>query len=333
MRAGEGAAYVTEFINESHVAIGWKDAGIVTATTTDDQLETSFAAAYPDARPGTRRVWLAIVRRFVRELKPGDGAITYDPDRRLYFLGKIESDIEPRPQHELSRMRRVVWTQQVPRDSLTAATRNSLGSIATLFQVTGDARDEVFAKAVLLGAMSPELAVPPAVTRPESDRNVDAARTVLEDDLGRAQLFIDDKIVALAWDDMQELVAAILRAMGYRARVSPPGADRGFDVFASPDGLGLQEPRIFVEVKHRKGKIDAPLLRSFLGGRKPNDRCLYVSTGGFTKEAAYEAERASVPTQLINLERLRELLLEYYDRLAPEAQAMVPLKRVYWPEG
>ncbi len=132
---------------------------------------------------------------------------------------------------------------------------------------------------------------------------------------------------------MQELFAGILRAMGYRARVSPVGSDRGVDIFASPDGLGLEEPRIFVEVKHRKGKMDAPEIRSFLGGRKPGDRCLYVSTGGFTKEALYEAERASVPIQLVNLQRLRELLLEYYEQLAPETRALVPLKRVYWPEG
>jgi len=48
-----------------------------------------------------------------------------------------------------------------------------------------------------------------------------------------------------------DLVAGVLRAMGYRTTVSAPGADRGVDIFASPDGLGLQEPRIFVEVKHR----------------------------------------------------------------------------------
>jgi restriction system protein len=57
-----------------------------------------------------------------------------------------------------------------------------------------------------------------------------------------------------------------------------------------------------------------------------------VCTGGFTKEALYEVERASVPVQLVNLQRLRELLLVYYDQLAPQTSALVPLKKVYWPE-
>lgn len=78
--------------------------------------------------------------------------------------------------------------------------------------------------------------------------------------------------------------------------------DRGSDVFASPDGLGLEEPRIFVEVKHRpRSTMGADEIRAFLGGRRPGDRCLYVSTGGFTKEARYKAERATVPIRLVGM--------------------------------
>ena len=95
---------------------------------------------------------------------------------------------------------------------------------------------------------------------------------------------------------MEHFVAGLLRAMGYRTTVSPTGADRGVDVFASPDGLGLEEPRVFVEVKHRRTEaMGAQALRSFLGGRTAGDRCLYVSTGGFTKDARYEADRSAVP--------------------------------------
>jgi restriction system protein len=131
---------------------------------------------------------------------------------------------------------------------------------------------------------------------------------------------------------MQELVAGILRAMGYRTVVSDTGSDRGVDIFASPDGLELQEPRIFVEVKHRtRTTMGAKEIRAFLGGRKHGDKCLYVSTGGFTKDAHYEAERASVPTTLINLPELRKLLVEHYEDLDAEARALVPLKRLYWP--
>jgi restriction system protein len=43
---------------------------------------------------------------------------------------------------------------------------------------------------------------------------------------------------------MQDLVAGLLRALGYKKRVSPAGPDRGKDIVASPDGFGFESPRI-----------------------------------------------------------------------------------------
>jgi restriction system protein len=131
---------------------------------------------------------------------------------------------------------------------------------------------------------------------------------------------------------MQDLVAGILRAMGYRTTVAKAGPDRGVDIFASPDGLGLREPRIFVEVKHRQAQMGAKEIRAFLGGRKKGDKCLYVSTGGFSKDAMYEAERAYVATTLITLPLVRRRLIDYYESTDAETRALVPLKRLYWPD-
>ena len=94
----------------------------------------------------------------------------------------------------------------------------------------------------------------------------------------------------------------------------------------------LEEPRIFVEVKHRLGSpMGAEKIRSFLGGRQTGDRCLYVSTGGFTKDAKYEADRSGIPLTLVTLPYLRELLVEHYENLGPKGTALVPLKKIYWP--
>jgi restriction system protein len=96
--------------------------------------------------------------------------------------------------------------------------------------------------------------------------------------------------------------------------------------------LGLEEPRIFAEVKHRKNTtMGAPAIRAFLGGRKPGDRCLFISTGGFTREAKYEAERAIVPLTLVDLPLLRDLLLEHYEQADTATRRLVPLTRMYWP--
>ncbi len=136
---------------------------------------------------------------------------------------------------------------------------------------------------------------------------------------------------ALDWSEMQDLVAGILRAMSYKTQVSPAGPDRGKDIIASPDGFGFENPRIVVEVKHRSGQMGSQAIRSFLGGRHKDDRGLYVSTGGFSKDAFYEADRAAVPLTLWTLDNLVRALVEHYDATDAETKRLMPLKRMYWP--
>jgi restriction system protein len=78
--------------------------------------------------------------------------------------------------------------------------------------------------------------------------------------------------------------------------------------------IGLESPRIKVEVKHRKNTaMGFQELRSFIGGLRSDDRGLYVSIGGFTKDAKYEAERSNVPVTLIDIDGLLKLIIEHYD--------------------
>lgn len=148
--------------------------------------------------------------------------------------------------------------------------------------------------------------------------------------LARGHEFIKDRVQKLEWDDMQDLVAGILRAMGYKTVVSGPGADRGKDILASPDGLGLEQPRIRVEVKHRtKEQMGVPAVRSFIGALRQNDHGLPVSTSGFSRETHYETERSTLPFTLLDLDAFVALLLQHYENLDAGTRALVPLVRVY----
>ncbi|MGE4530353.1 MAG: restriction endonuclease, partial [Acidithiobacillus sp.] len=189
----------------------------------------------------------------------------------------------------------------------------------TLFEVPSSAAVEVLA--ALKGKPVP----------PVEDDAEEAIADPLVDIESQALERIKDRVNELDWDDMQQLVAGILRAMGYKTQVSPPGSDRGKDIVASPDGFGFEHPRIVVEVKHRKGQMGSQEIRSFLGGRHKDDRGLYVSTGGFTKDAQYEADRASIPLAMWTLDHVVRALIEHYDATDAETKRIVPLKRLYWP--
>jgi restriction system protein len=209
---------------------------------------------------------------------------------------------------------------------VSVETRNTLGAIQSIFRISAEGSAELRKLAVPLTAPVEAEPVKPAAT--DKDKALDELRAEV---IEKAAQFIEDMLAALDPYQMQDFVAGLLRAMGYKTRVSPKGSDRGVDIFASPDGLGLEEPRIFVEIKHRRATTGAPEVRSFVGGRKPADRCLYVSTGGFTKDARYEAERATVPLTLLSMPELRMLLVEHYDALDVETKRLVPLTKLYWP--
>ncbi len=325
VRAGQGGVHVRDFQNSGAVAIGWSEMGPLPAGVTRQQLEQRYDETFKGQSGPVRGSGLGQVVRFYFEFQTGDVVITYDPDGRFYLYGTITSGVQER-QHELGRARRVTWSGKVFRDELTPAARNTLGAIMTLFLVNTEVAAELAAKKVALDATEP------AVAEPQSNQETESDTSIGEEFFQKADQFIEDRIARLDWSDMQQLVAGILRAMGYKTRVSEAGPDRGVDITASPDGLGLQAPRIFVEVKHRLGTtIGAHEVRSFLGGRREGDRCLYVSTGGFTQEARYEAERAHVPITLVRLSDIRRLLVENYEQLDAATTALVPLRRLYWP--
>jgi len=326
VRAGEGGYLFEEFKARSLVAIGWTAMGDMSPLKTREQFVAAVTKHYPDSRKMQIAISAGQAFRFVREMKVGDRVLTYDPARREYLVGEVGGDYVYDPAAEAigPQTRKVRWDGEVKRDALSVATRNSLGAIATMFQLPPEAADEIER---LLTGHAPKAA--PALAPEEDETQVEL---LFRDVQGKAFEFIKDKISKLEWDELQELVAGLLRAMGYKTRISPSGPDRGKDIVASPDGFGFESPRIIVEVKHRTGSaMGSQEIRSFLGGRHKDDKGLYVSTGGFSKDARYEAERASIPLTLMDMDDLVKALLEHYERMDADSQRLIPLRKIYWP--
>jgi len=166
-----------------------------------------------------------------------------------------------------------------------------------------------------------------APTAPE----VEAEPPFVEEVKARADELIADLISLLGAYEFQDLVAALLRAMGFRAISSLPGVDRGVDIVAHPDALGFERPRIKVQVKRRAQAVTGPEMRQFIGTLREGDSGLYVSTGGFSPEARREPERSREPVALLDRDQFIQLLLEHYEDLDPEYKAKVPLRRVWLP--
>lgn len=307
------------------VGLGW--ANLENSISNAQKPEDFYAAlkvSFPDYTDQQAVTAGRQLYKFYKEMKQGDTVITYDSPARVYLVGKISGDAQTSadmPEY-LKNFRSVEWKAEVERDRLSQAARNVLGATLTIFKPAEEVQKEI--EALAAGKEAPITLAEEVVVAETEDPYASAHE--------KSRELIKDKIIKLSWQDMQALVAGILRSMGYKTKISLEGSDRGKDVIASPDGLGLEQPRIFVEVKHRKGNMGAPEVRKFIGGRDPlNDRCLYVSTGGFTTEAKYEAERSKVPLTLVDIDDLVELLLDYYEEADTETRTLVPLRKTYWP--
>ena len=132
--------------------------------------------------------------------------------------------------------------------------------------------------------------------------------------------------------EFQDLVAALLKAMGYHVGwVSPPGPDRGIDIVAYTDPLGATGPRIMVQVKRRQDKTNVDGVRSFLAVLGPHDVGLYISAGGFTSDAEREVRsQENRRITLIDLETLFDLWVEHYEAIDDPDRILLPLRPVYF---
>lgn len=324
IRAGKGGVRAPEWINGGYIAIYWNLDGADISALSKDDIKALYRTQFPDASRQVVAASAGMIFRFATEITKGSTVVMYDPATRLYHIGKVSGPcafVSPKDSDDDdgSYRRAVNWEFTAPRDALSARAKHSLGSISTLFAVSADTLREL--EKASTGTC------PAAEEEPEEENSSEVREATAEDGIER----IKDRVLQLSWDDMEYLVAGVLRSMGYKTSMTSRSSDGGRDIIASPDGLGLESPRIVVEIKHRKEAMSAPALRSFIGGLRNTDSGLYVSTGGFTKEAAYEADRALMPIKLLNLDQLVRLIVDNYDNADMDTRAILPLVRIYWP--
>ncbi len=137
-------------------------------------------------------------------------------------------------------------------------------------------------------------------------------------------------IVSKSPYEFQDMVAALLRAMGYHTPfVAPKGKDGGIDIIAYVDPLGAQTPRIKVQVKHKpETSIGASEIRALLGVLRAGDIALFVTSGTFSPDAKNTSTTSPQFIRLIDGDDFIDMWQEYYDKMSDEDKNMLPLKRI-----
>jgi restriction system protein len=127
------------------------------------------------------------------------------------------------------------------------------------------------------------------------------------------------------------LVDAVLQAEGYVTHLSPPGPDGGVDILARRGSLGLDGPKLCVQVKSSAAPADVSILRGLQGTMSTfkADEGLLVSWGGFNRTVQQEARLSFFSVRLWDADDLVAAIERNYDRLPKELQGELPLKRIW----
>jgi restriction system protein len=158
------------------------------------------------------------------------------------------------------------------------------------------------------------------------------AATTLEEAEESAWAEVEEHLGTINPYDFQEMVAGLLRGMGYHVVwVAPPGPDRGVAIIAHSDPLGVGSLRIKVQVKRSGDRMSVRDIRSFLAVLAEGDVGLFVASGGFTKDAEDEARNQEKRrVMLLDLRRFFDLWVEHYEKIPETNRRLLPLRPVYF---
>lgn len=165
----------------------------------------------------------------------------------------------------------------------------------------------------------------------EEDKTPGAAATI-EQAEEAAWAEIQEHLTKMSPYDFQDLVAGLLRGMGYHVSwVAPPGPDGGVDILAHRDPLGVDTGRIKVQVKRRGDKVAIGELRSFMALIGDNDVGIFVTRSGFTSEAETVARgQEKRRVMLLDAKSLFDLWVEHYDNILEVQRSLLPIRPVYY---
>lgn len=166
----------------------------------------------------------------------------------------------------------------------------------------------------------------------DGDGDAKEASITFEEAEEQAWAEIEKHLTTMPPYEFQNLVAALLRGMGYHVGwIAPPGKDGGVDITAYNDPLGTRPPRIKVQVKRQQARVAVDSLRSFMALLGNDDVGIFVNAGGFTKDAEDEARtQPSRRVTLIDLERLVDLWTEHYLKIDDKDKRRLPLVPIYF---
>ena len=306
------------FLNQNIIAIGWDAIGDLSRIEpTREAYKNEYIRAYPNAKKGSVATGAGMLYRFSCEMQKGDYIVFPSKIDRKINIGIVESDyFHDDAAAMYPNQRKVKWLRHLPRTAFSQGALYEVGSALSFFQVKN--YSDEFLKALDRNFTGNNL---------ESETDETVARTAEEIIESTKDFILKELSKRLKGYALEEFIADLLQAMGYRTTLSPHGGDNGVDITAYKDEL---PPRIVVQVKSQDGDIKETTIQSLKGAMREGDYGVFITLSDYTKNAQKYLDNTPI-IRGINGTELVDLILKYYDKLSEQYKRIIPLKMVYLP--
>ncbi len=324
VRAGRHGEQEETAIKENLVCHAWNELPDYSAYRTKDDLRPLYKQTYPGESEKQVIAGLGQVWRFAREIKKGDLVVLPLKTASAVAVGRIAGEyqykkVAPNVMH----IRSVEWLKTVPRSVFPRDILFSMNAFLTVFKVYRNDAESRVDKILALAPLVPEVAAE-IVEAEAQDEPINLEETARDEILKLIQ-------AKFKGHELARLVDAVLRAQGYRTEVSPPGPDGGVDILAGSGSLGLDQPRLCVQVKSGSGAEGQKTFNELHGvvAQFASQQGLFVSWGGFTHAVKMDARKNFFKIRLWNQGDIVDAILENYEQLDDDIKAELPLKRIW----
>jgi restriction system protein len=335
VRAGRHGEREQFAIDHDCALVGWQDLGDLSQVADREELIEALRASSPDASDKKLSNHAAQLGAFLWKIEVGDVVVLPLKSTPALALGRVTGAYAYRPEFpaDARHTRPVEWLRtDLPRSVVGQDLLYSLGAFLTVCEIKRNGAASRFSS-ILSSGKDPGAAslVSPGPGPTGDGDDVDEETAPLDvEQVARDQVraFIAERFTG---HDLARLVEAILRAQGFFTYRSPAGADGGIDVLAGGGPLGMEPPRICVQVKSGDSPVDVKVVRELQGVLSSVNakQGLLVAWAGLTKPADTEARSQFFRIRVWTADDVIEAATSVYDALEDDVQAELPLKRIW----
>jgi restriction system protein len=327
VKGGRHGEREDRLIEHKLIGGGWEQLPSLQGVSSKEELSEFYRTAYPEAKASTVSNYVGQLWSLVSRMQEGELVVFPLKTTGTIAVGRVTGPYQHREDlgDDLRHCRPVNWiATDIARDAFDQDLLYSFGAFLTFGRVK---RENAEARILAAIKGQPHPPVKPSNGEQEDDGAVEIAPDI--EALGREQVR-QHVTQSFAGHDLADLVGYVLAARGYSSvSVSPAGADRGVDILAGSGPLGLDHPRLAVQVKTGQAGVDEyRALRGVMEDFRA-EQGLLVAWSGFKGKVRQEARTSHFTIRLWDADDLLDELFQAYEGLPDAIRSQLPLKRVW----